>query len=137
MPRRAAVAAALAAGLFAVFAPAAEEPAPPEVAREFRGVWVASVSNIDWPSKPGLTTEQQKKELLAILESQGVTVESPLGQPFDPQRHQALAHEPAPGFPEGTVVEVYRKGYSYRDRLLRPALVKVAKDAGMGPVKVH
>jgi uncharacterized lipoprotein YddW (UPF0748 family) len=35
---------------------------------EFRGVWVATVNNIDWPSKPGLTTEQQKKEILAILD---------------------------------------------------------------------
>jgi uncharacterized lipoprotein YddW (UPF0748 family) len=42
--------------------------APPPVAREFRGAWVASVKNIDWPSKPGLTTAQQKQELLAILD---------------------------------------------------------------------
>lgn len=35
--------------------------------REFRGVWVATVNNIDWPSKPGLTTEQQKKEIIDIL----------------------------------------------------------------------
>ena len=41
---------------------------PPAVAREFRGVWVASVKNIDWPSRPGLTTEQQKAELLALLD---------------------------------------------------------------------
>jgi uncharacterized lipoprotein YddW (UPF0748 family) len=41
---------------------------PPPVAREFRGVWVASVSNIDWPSRAGLTTEQQQAELLAILD---------------------------------------------------------------------
>ncbi|HAH25095.1 MAG TPA: hypothetical protein DCL77_15285, partial [Prolixibacteraceae bacterium] len=34
---------------------------------EFRGVWVATVNNIDWPSKPGLTTDQQKKEVLDIL----------------------------------------------------------------------
>lgn len=40
----------------------------PPVAREFRGVWVASVANIDWPSKPGLTTQQQKLELLEILD---------------------------------------------------------------------
>jgi uncharacterized lipoprotein YddW (UPF0748 family) len=40
---------------------------PPPVAREFRGVWVATVSNIDWPSKPGLPAEQQKAELIAIL----------------------------------------------------------------------
>jgi molecular chaperone GrpE len=79
--------------------------------------------------------ELTRRELLAILESQGVKLEDPQGQPFDPERHQALAHEPVPGVPEGTVVEVYRKGYSYRDRLLRPALVKVA--AASGAPKVH
>ncbi len=40
----------------------------PELRREFRGVWVAAVSNIDWPSKPGLPTADQKAELLAILD---------------------------------------------------------------------
>ena len=37
--------------------------------RELRGVWVASVSNIDWPSKKGLSVEQQKKEFLTILDN--------------------------------------------------------------------
>lgn len=41
---------------------------PPEVRREFRGVWVATVANIDWPSKPGLPADVQKKELRAILD---------------------------------------------------------------------
>ncbi|HMJ91021.1 MAG TPA: family 10 glycosylhydrolase [Candidatus Acidoferrum sp.] len=41
--------------------------AAPEVPREFRGAWVATVRNIDWPSKPGLSTANQKAELLAIL----------------------------------------------------------------------
>jgi uncharacterized lipoprotein YddW (UPF0748 family) len=36
--------------------------------REFRAVWVATVNNIDWPSKPGLSTEEQKKEVIAILD---------------------------------------------------------------------
>lgn len=40
----------------------------PRVKREFRGVWVATVVNIDWPSKAGLSTETQKKELIAILD---------------------------------------------------------------------
>ena len=40
----------------------------PPLRREFRGVWVAAVSNIDWPSKPGLPTAEQKAELLAILD---------------------------------------------------------------------
>lgn len=39
---------------------------PPK--REFRAVWVATVSNIDWPSRPGLTTDQQKKEIIDILD---------------------------------------------------------------------
>ncbi|MEP6990448.1 MAG: family 10 glycosylhydrolase [bacterium] len=41
---------------------------PPPIMREFRGAWVASVANIDWPSKPGLTAWQQKAELIAILD---------------------------------------------------------------------
>jgi molecular chaperone GrpE len=71
--------------------------------------------------------ELTRREFLGLLERQGVKIEDPLGQPFDPQRHQALSHEVAPGRPEGTIVEVFRKGYSFKDRLLRPALVKVAK----------
>ena len=41
---------------------------PPAVSREFRAAWVATVANIDWPSKPGLPVEQQKSEMLAILD---------------------------------------------------------------------
>lgn len=41
---------------------------PPELPREFRGAWVASVRNIDWPSKPALSTVEQKAELIAILD---------------------------------------------------------------------
>lgn len=41
---------------------------PPEPVREFRAVWVATVSNIDWPSKPGLPVRQQQAELLALLD---------------------------------------------------------------------
>jgi uncharacterized lipoprotein YddW (UPF0748 family) len=40
----------------------------PPVAREFRGVWVASVANMDWPSRPGLPVAEQKSELIAILD---------------------------------------------------------------------
>ncbi len=41
---------------------------PPAVAREFRGVWIASVKNIDWPSRPGLPSTQQKAELRTLLD---------------------------------------------------------------------
>jgi molecular chaperone GrpE len=74
--------------------------------------------------------ELTHREILSFLEKQGVKVEDPTGQRFDPERHQALSHEPVPGQPEGTVVEVYRKGYALKDRLLRPALVKVAAGGG-------
>jgi molecular chaperone GrpE len=67
------------------------------------------------------------RELLSLLDSHGATSHDPTGQPFEPERHQALLHEEAPGFAEGTVVETFRKGYYFKDRLLRPALVKVAK----------
>jgi molecular chaperone GrpE len=87
---------------------------------------------LDAPAAEGSLREgvdMIRRGLLALLESRGVMVDDPRGQPFDPSRHQALSHEPAPGHAEGTVVAVYQKGYSYRDRLLRPALVKVAKAA--------
>jgi molecular chaperone GrpE len=81
----------------------------------------------DDPLKQGV--ELIRRELMGVLESSGVTVEDPLGRPFDPLRHQALSTGPAPGHEDGTVVEVFRKGYALRDRLLRPALVKVAQGA--------
>jgi molecular chaperone GrpE len=67
------------------------------------------------------------RNFIASLESIGVVSKDPTGEPFDPQQHQALMHEPAPGFKDGTVVEAFRKAYFLKDRLLRPALVKVAK----------
>lgn len=47
----------------------AEQAGLPPVPREFRGVWVASVANIDWPSAPGLSPAQQRAELVAILDT--------------------------------------------------------------------
>jgi len=46
----------------------AEKEILPKPEREFRAAWVATVANIDWPSKPGLTTEEQKKEAVVILD---------------------------------------------------------------------
>jgi molecular chaperone GrpE len=96
---------------------------------------VTTVDNLERALQSGASPDALRtgveltyRELLTFLESQGVIVHDPVGQPFDPQHHQALMHEIAPGVPAGTVVEAFRKGYSYKDRLLRPALVKVAKD---------
>ncbi|HJQ21922.1 MAG TPA: family 10 glycosylhydrolase [Gemmatimonadaceae bacterium] len=65
--RRAVV--ALALTLWAAAARAQEDSLqPPAVKREFRGLWVATVTNMDWPSRPGLSTADQQRELLAILD---------------------------------------------------------------------
>jgi uncharacterized lipoprotein YddW (UPF0748 family) len=59
-------------GLIAVFGAAIAQPQevqePPPVKREFRGVWVATVGNIDWPSRRGLSTAQQQDEMRRILD---------------------------------------------------------------------
>jgi molecular chaperone GrpE len=74
------------------------------------------------------------REFLSLLERHGVTVVDPVGKPFDPVTQQALLHEEVEGQVDGTVVEAFRKSYHFRGRLLRPALVKVAKGkAGADP----
>jgi uncharacterized lipoprotein YddW (UPF0748 family) len=44
------------------------DTAPPPIAREFRAAWIATVTNLDWPSRPGLSTRQQKQEMIALLD---------------------------------------------------------------------
>jgi molecular chaperone GrpE len=96
---------------------------------------VPTLDNLDRalaaPGGEGLRegVELIRRDLLALLESHGVGRLDPKGERFDPEQHQALAHEAAPGHREGTVTEVFGKGYTFKDRLLRPALVKVAKGA--------
>jgi molecular chaperone GrpE len=67
------------------------------------------------------------RQMLDLLRRRGVTPVEAVGQPFDPHLHQAVSHEVVPGHAEGEVVEEFRRGYKLRDRLLRPAMVKVAK----------
>ena len=62
-----------------------------------------------------------------LLTRRGVTAMDVLGADFDPHVHQAVAHEPSPGARDGEVIEELRRGYKLGDRLLRPAMVKVAK----------
>ena len=67
------------------------------------------------------------KQLLETLRKRGVKPIESLGADFDPHFHMAVTHEPADGHREGEVVEEFRRGYMLGDRLLRPAMVKVAK----------
>ena len=62
-----------------------------------------------------------------LLRKYGVRPFEALGTQFDPNLHQAVVHEASPGHPEGEVIEELRRGYMIGDRLLRPAMVKVAK----------
>jgi molecular chaperone GrpE len=62
-----------------------------------------------------------------LVRKRGVTPIEAVGADFDPHLHQAVAYEAVPGAREGEVVEELRKGYQLGERLLRPALVKVAK----------
>lgn len=66
------------------------------------------------------------KQLVAAFESAGVSEENPLGQKFDPNRHQAISAVPAEGEPN-TVLNVLQKGYMLHERVLRPAMVVVSK----------
>ena len=67
------------------------------------------------------------KSLLKIAENNGLVQIDPLGQALDPERHHAVSIVDAPGAAPNTVVNVLQKGYVLNDRLLRPALVAVAK----------
>jgi len=67
------------------------------------------------------------RQLGEMLRKRGVTTLDTLGSDFDPHLHQAVAYEESAGAREGEVVGELRKGYRLGERLLRPALVRVAK----------
>ena len=75
--------------------------------------------------KAGL--ELIQRQLAEMLKKRGVTTVDALGADFDPHLHQAVSYEEVAGAREGEVVDVMAKGYKLGERLLRPALVKVAK----------
>jgi molecular chaperone GrpE len=67
------------------------------------------------------------KQMLDLLRKRGVTLIDALGADFDPNVHQAVIHEPSDEHREGEVMQELQRGYKLGDRLLRPAMVKVAK----------
>ena len=79
-----------------------------------------------------LGIEMVEKELLTAFERQGVSKVDPLGEPFDHNFHQAMYEKPDTEYPNGTVAEVMQAGYVMHERLLRPAMVAVAKGGGEG-----
>jgi molecular chaperone GrpE len=71
--------------------------------------------------------ELTERDLAKTLERHGVKLIEPKGQRFDPNRHQAMFEVPDAEVPSGTVVQVVQSGYVIGERVLRPALVGVAK----------
>ncbi|MFL6862193.1 MAG: nucleotide exchange factor GrpE [Allosphingosinicella sp.] len=71
--------------------------------------------------------EATSRELDAVFQRHGVVRVEALGQPLDPHRHQAMVEIPTPDAEPGTIVQEMQAGYMLKDRLLRPALVGVAK----------
>jgi len=76
------------------------------------------------------------RQVLDTLHRLGVVPIKAEGRRFDPNLHEALVREETVEYPENTVIEEFRRGYLFKDRLLRPAQVKVAgRPAGEGPSK--
>ena len=77
--------------------------------------------------------ELTERELLNVLEKHGVRKFEPLGEKFDPNLHQAMFELPDPTRVAGTVAQVMQPGYTIGERVLRPALVAVAKGGPKAP----
>jgi molecular chaperone GrpE len=67
------------------------------------------------------------RKLQGILEAEGVTRIPAEDEFFDPNRHEAISHEENPAYQSGQVIEVVKQGYMLGDRVIRPALVRVAR----------
>jgi molecular chaperone GrpE len=66
------------------------------------------------------------RQLWQVLEGEGLKLMEPVGQPFDPEVHQAIMQVESEEYEEGTVVEAVQPGYWLKDKVLRPAMVKVS-----------
>jgi molecular chaperone GrpE len=88
------------------------------------GLAAAKEKSKESPIYSGMVLVQ--KQLSDLLAESGLLPIEAGGQPFDPNLHEAIAHEPSHQVPEGIVLRQTRRGYRYKDRLLRPAKVIVS-----------
>lgn len=70
--------------------------------------------------------EMVKQQVLDVFDKEGVEILDPLGQPFDPNMHQAVQQQADETVPDGTVISVFQKGYRLGGRVVRPAMVVVS-----------
>lgn len=71
--------------------------------------------------------EGVERSFVSLLERNGITPEDPVGKAFDANLHQAMAEQPSEDHPPGTVLQAWSRGWTLNGRLLRPAMVVVAK----------
>jgi len=81
--------------------------------------------------------ELTERELLKILERNGVKKFSPQGEKFDPNVHQAMYEVPTSDLPPGQVAQVIQAGYMIGERVLRPAMVAVSKAVQKTPASAN
>lgn len=77
--------------------------------------------------------EMTEREMLNIFSRHGISKLEPQGEKFDPNMHQAMFEVEDPNVPAGTVVQIVQAGYQIQDRILRPAMVGVAKGGAKQP----
>jgi molecular chaperone GrpE len=97
-------------------------PVVDDVERAFANV-PTDQADSDWVD--GFRMIQRK--LRSLLASEGVTIIPAEGLPFDPGFHHAITHEEAEGFEDGQIIAEVAPGYRLNDKVLRPAMVRVAK----------
>ncbi|AMA72329.1 molecular chaperone GrpE [Aneurinibacillus sp. XH2] len=66
------------------------------------------------------------RQLQQVLEQEGVTTVPGVGEPFDPNMHQAVMQEESDEYESGIIIEEFQKGYKLKDRVIRPSMVKVS-----------
>ncbi len=85
------------------------------------------------PGEPEIITKMRdgfagvERSFLGILERNGIKREDPTGAPFDPNLHQSMGEQESTAHPPGTVVQAWTQAWTLNGRLLRPAMVLVAK----------
>lgn len=89
---------------------------------------LSSIAEEDTTQREGV--ELTLKSLLVTLEKHGVSLINPQGEAFNPEHHQAITTLEVAGATPNSIVDVMQKGYSINGRLLRPAMVVVAKASG-------
>jgi molecular chaperone GrpE len=94
---------------------------------DFERALTVDAGQVDTSYRKGVELIHAK--LQDLLRKQGVRPIESLGADFDPNLHQAVLHEPSPDHRDGQVIGEMAKGYMIGDRLLRPAMVKVAKSS--------